>query len=118
MILLTWVKYDQYIQQTMQISGMWNHKIDLNLIYIVISAYEDINKIFELLFEFDIWKSRDKNEQKYKKKMNKFVNKRCCNHSVNLFLMFFSEKYKKCDVEGAVSYTVNDGLPFVEKDNK
>ncbi|ETN98010.1 hypothetical protein RFI_39512 [Reticulomyxa filosa] len=103
----------------MQISAMWNHQIDLNVIYIVISAYEDINKTFELLFEFDIWKSRDNNEQKYKKKMNEFVNKRCCNHDVNLFLIFYSEKYKgRSAIKNATAYTVNDGLPFVEKDKK
>ncbi|ETN97880.1 hypothetical protein RFI_39646 [Reticulomyxa filosa] len=116
MILLTWVKYDQYIQQTMQISAMRNHEIDLNLIYIAISACRDINKTFELLLEFDIWKHQNNNEQKYEKKINEFKNKRCCNRSVNLFCMFFSEKYKTYAIEGATAYTVNDGLPFIKKD--
>ncbi|ETN99826.1 hypothetical protein RFI_37641 [Reticulomyxa filosa] len=92
---------------------MWNHSIDFNLIYIIISACKDINKTFKVLLEFDIWKHQNNNEQKYKKKMNEFVNKRCCNHSVNLFSIFFSEKYKRYAVEDAAAYTVNDAIIYV-----
>ncbi|ETO34641.1 hypothetical protein RFI_02449 [Reticulomyxa filosa] len=72
MILLTWEKYDQYIQQTMQISAMWNFKIDLNLVYVVIGYLAgDFNPI-ELLFEFEQWKFQKKNQQMYKKKRKNF----------------------------------------------
>ncbi|ETO34965.1 hypothetical protein RFI_02109, partial [Reticulomyxa filosa] len=122
-ILLTWVLYDQYIQQIMAISAMWrwSHSIDLNLIYVAL-AYNcegDINQTFELLFEFEQWKFQDKNKQKYKKKINKFVKKRCCNHNINLFCMYLSEKYKgRTAVGHAKTCTVYNGLPFVKKDQK
>ncbi|ETO02200.1 hypothetical protein RFI_35236, partial [Reticulomyxa filosa] len=96
MILLTWVSYDQYIQQTMQISAMWNHQIDANLIFVALH-YEcggDINKAIVSLFEFEQWKFRDNNEQNYNRRMNEFLERRCCNHNVNLFCVFLSEKYK------------------------
>ncbi|ETO00080.1 hypothetical protein RFI_37379 [Reticulomyxa filosa] len=57
MILLTCVLYDQYIQQIMQISAMWNHSIDLNLIYaILLSAQEKIALTIEYLSAFEEWK--------------------------------------------------------------
>ncbi|ETO18707.1 hypothetical protein RFI_18548 [Reticulomyxa filosa] len=75
---------------------MWNHSIDFNLIYVALNyVYNgDINKTFELLFEFEQWKFRDNNEQNYKKRMNEFLEGRCCNHNVNLFCVFLSEVYK------------------------
>ncbi|ETO09855.1 hypothetical protein RFI_27520 [Reticulomyxa filosa] len=109
MILLTWVRYDQFIQQTMHISAMWNHSIDLNVIYIALRWFkQDVNKIMGLLFEFEDWKSKHNNEQIYKDRVNEFMERRCCNHNVNLFFMFLS--MWTCDS------TVHNGLPFVEKD--
>ncbi|ETO10307.1 hypothetical protein RFI_27070, partial [Reticulomyxa filosa] len=119
MILLTWTPYDQCIQQIIQISAIWNHKIDFNLIYVALS-YEcegDIKKTFELLSEFEKWKFRDNNQQKYKEKENEFVNKRCCNHNVNLFCIFLSDKYKgQTAVEHAKINTIQNCLPFTKKD--
>ncbi|ETO00782.1 hypothetical protein RFI_36658 [Reticulomyxa filosa] len=99
---------------------MWNHQIDANLIYIALNGHHgDINKTIELLFEFEQWKHQDNNEQKYKKRINEFLEKRCCNHNVNLFCMFRSEIYKgSTGIKRAATYTVNNGLPFVEKDKK
>ncbi|ETN99893.1 hypothetical protein RFI_37574 [Reticulomyxa filosa] len=120
MILLTWVKYDQYIQQTMQMSAMWNHSIDLNLIYIAIRCCKrDVDLTIQLLTVFKQWKFRDNNEQKYKNKMNKFLERRCCNHNINLFIIFVCEiaiNKGETVIEIATSETVNDGLPFVGKD--
>ncbi|ETN97528.1 hypothetical protein RFI_40001, partial [Reticulomyxa filosa] len=115
MILLTWVKYDQYIQQTMQISAMWNHQIDLNLIYVaILCCAKDVNLTMQLLTAFKQWKFRDNNEQNYKKRMNEFLEKRGCNHNINLFHMFY---FKTVDaIKGSTLITVNDGLPFVKKD--
>ncbi|ETO03396.1 hypothetical protein RFI_34014, partial [Reticulomyxa filosa] len=71
----------------------------------------------ELLFEFEQWKFQENNQQTYKKRMNKFLKKRCCNHNINLFFMFLSERYKgRTAVQNAALNIVNDGLPFVEKD--
>ncbi|ETO02420.1 hypothetical protein RFI_35016, partial [Reticulomyxa filosa] len=58
------------------------------------------------------WKFRDNNEQNYKKRMNEFLEKRCCNHNINLFHMFFF----KDAIKGSTILTANDGLPFVKKD--
>ncbi|ETN97505.1 hypothetical protein RFI_40024, partial [Reticulomyxa filosa] len=110
-----------YIQQTMQISAMWDHQIDLNLIYVALDYWyeRDTNEIFGLLFEFGQWKIQNNNEQKYKKRMNDFLERRCCNHSINLFCMFLSERYKnRTAVERAASYTINNGLPFVNNGKK
>ncbi|ETO15238.1 hypothetical protein RFI_22126, partial [Reticulomyxa filosa] len=92
-----------YIQQIMQISAMWNHSIDLNLVYVALNDWckGNINETMELLFKFGQWKCQDNNKQKYKNRINEFLEKRCCNHNINLFCMFLSEKYKKIAVEGA-----------------
>ncbi|ETO00858.1 hypothetical protein RFI_36582 [Reticulomyxa filosa] len=117
-ILLTWVEYDQYIQQTMQISAMWNNETDFNLIYVAIK-YEcegDINKAIELIFEFEQWKFQNNNEQNYKKINKTFLEERCCNHNVNLFFIFLSEKYKeRTAIKHAKINTVQNCLPFVAK---
>ncbi|ETO00145.1 hypothetical protein RFI_37314, partial [Reticulomyxa filosa] len=117
-LLLTWVRYDQYIQQTMQISTMWNHQIDFNLIYIALQGNNiDIDKRIKILFEFEQWKFQNSNKQKYKKKMDEFIKRRCCNHNINLFCMFIFKKCKnKMAIDLAASETVSNGLPFVEKD--
>ncbi|ETO00805.1 hypothetical protein RFI_36634 [Reticulomyxa filosa] len=72
-ILLTCVKYDQYSQQTMQISSIWNHSIDLNLIYVALDdlCQGNINKTIKILFEFEQWKYQDNNEQKYSRLQRK-----------------------------------------------
>ncbi|ETO02396.1 hypothetical protein RFI_35040, partial [Reticulomyxa filosa] len=106
-----------YIQQTMQISAMWSHSIDLNLIYVALDYWckGDINETFGLLFEFGQWKIQNNNEQKYKKRMNDFLERRCCNHNINLFFMFLSETDKnRTAVERAALCTVF-GLPFVNQ---
>ncbi|ETO29294.1 WD-40 repeat protein [Reticulomyxa filosa] len=120
MLLLTWVKYDEFINQTLEISSIWNYRIDLNLIYVALYYYckRDIDKTYSLLFEFEEWKSKDNNEQKYKERNNEFIEKRCYNDHVNLFCIFCSEKNLtgRSDIEDSVINTVNNGLPFVEKD--
>ncbi|ETN99350.1 hypothetical protein RFI_38131, partial [Reticulomyxa filosa] len=75
----------------------------------------DINKRIKLLFEFEQWKFQDNNKQKYKARMNEFLKKRCCNHNINLFCIFICQAYNEA-IEIATSETINDGLPFVEKD--
>ncbi|ETO08913.1 hypothetical protein RFI_28473 [Reticulomyxa filosa] len=121
MILLTWVKYDQYIQQTMQISAMWNHQIDLNLIYGALNYYckKDVNQTSELLSKFEQWKCQN-NEQKYKEIMDEFVKGRCCNNQINLFCIFLAKKkrLRYNTIEIAKVVTIQNGLPFVEKDKK
>ncbi|ETO00796.1 hypothetical protein RFI_36644, partial [Reticulomyxa filosa] len=95
-----------------------NHSIDLNLIYVAICYAKDVNLTMQLLTAFKQWKFRDNNEQKYKNKMNKFLERRCCNHNINLFLIFICElaiHKGKTAIEIVTSETVNDGLPF-EKD--
>ncbi|ETN97311.1 hypothetical protein RFI_40220, partial [Reticulomyxa filosa] len=91
-----------------------------NIIYVALdyACKENINEAFELLFEFEKWKFRDNNEQNYKKRINEFLEKRCCNHNVNLFCIFLSESYKRTEIEHATLNIVNSGLPFVEKDRK
>ncbi|ETO01011.1 hypothetical protein RFI_36429 [Reticulomyxa filosa] len=118
MILLTWVQYDQYIQQTMQISEMWNHSIDLNLIYFLLTAVQDgTNKINEVLSLFQAWKIEDDNKQKCKKK---FMDNRCYNYDINLLCVYLSEKkmINITAIECATLYTINNGLPFVAKDKE
>ncbi|ETO03121.1 hypothetical protein RFI_34289 [Reticulomyxa filosa] len=95
---------------------MWNHQIDLNLIYVAIAYLKNINQI-ELLLEFEQWKFQNNNEKIFKNKKNEFLERRCRNHNVNLFFMFFSEKDKgRTAFEHAALSTVNNGLPFVKKD--
>ncbi|ETN97917.1 hypothetical protein RFI_39609 [Reticulomyxa filosa] len=119
MILLTWVSYDQYIQQTMQISAMWNHSIDLNLIYVALQylCEGDVNLAIQLLSVFEQWKSRDNNEQNYKKRMTAFLEKRCCNHNINLFFMFCAKETVNA-IKWSTLVTVHMGLPFVKDDKK
>ncbi|ETO01005.1 hypothetical protein RFI_36435, partial [Reticulomyxa filosa] len=120
MILLTWVTYDQYIQQTMQISAAWNYRIDLNLIYVALRYcfQGDINQTIQSLTVFKQWKYQNNNKQKYKEGMHKFLERRCCNHNVNLFCMFFFEVLKETNVIHATINTVSNGLPFVGKNKK
>ncbi|ETN98618.1 hypothetical protein RFI_38874 [Reticulomyxa filosa] len=93
MILLTWVKYDQYIQQIMQISAMWNHSIDFNLIYAILNETQGkIDQNIEFLSMFETWKLQSNNTEKYKNKKKKFIERRCCNHQINFFCIFVSEK--------------------------
>ncbi|ETO11277.1 hypothetical protein RFI_26098 [Reticulomyxa filosa] len=116
MILLTWTRYDEYVQQTMQISAMWNYSIDFNLIYVSLKYYSegDIYRTINLLFEFEEWKLKDNNKQRYKEIINIFVKRRCCNHTINMFHMFLF----KNDIEQAIRHaticTVINGFPFTE----
>ncbi|ETO06888.1 hypothetical protein RFI_30504 [Reticulomyxa filosa] len=96
---------------------MWNHQIDANLIYVALDYWckGNVNLAIQLLFKFEQWKSRDNNKQNYKKIMNKFLEKRCCNHNINLFHVFV---VKDEAIKGSTILTANDGLPFVKKDKK
>ncbi|ETO01219.1 hypothetical protein RFI_36221 [Reticulomyxa filosa] len=94
---------------------MWNHQIDANLIYVAMLFNKDINKAIGLLYEFEKWKFQHDNEQNYKKRIDKFLERRCCNHNINLFFIFFFNDISK-DIDLATVATVNIGLPFVKKD--
>ncbi|ETO36315.1 hypothetical protein RFI_00747, partial [Reticulomyxa filosa] len=118
MILLTWTRYDQHIQQTMQISAMQNHSIDLNLIYVAHCwCRKDTNETIQLLFEFNTWKFQENNKQKYKNRTNEFL-ERPCNHNINLFCMFLVEKNKSQEIVEFTTAIAYNGLPFAEKDKK
>ncbi|ETN98867.1 hypothetical protein RFI_38620 [Reticulomyxa filosa] len=119
MILLTWVRYDQYIQQTMQISAMWNYSIDFNLIYTILRSVQGgIDQAIEALSVFEAWKMQTNNIKKYKKKKKEFIERRCRNHDINLFSIFLVEEgfIKETSIEFAAVNTINNGIPFVEKD--
>ncbi|ETO01783.1 hypothetical protein RFI_35656, partial [Reticulomyxa filosa] len=115
------VKYDQYIQQTMQISEIWNHSIDLNLVHITLQNVQgEIDEIIEYLSIFEAWKMQKNNMKKYEKNKIKFIERRCCNHNINLFSIFLEEEkfIKKNSIEFAAINTINNGMPFVEKDKE
>ncbi|ETN98131.1 hypothetical protein RFI_39386, partial [Reticulomyxa filosa] len=96
-----------------------NHQIDLNLIYVALNCCKkDVNQTMQLLFQFEQWKFRDNNEQNYKKRMNEFLEKRCCNHNVNLFFMFYVNNKTVDAIKWSTAATINNGLPFVKKDKK
>ncbi|ETO01788.1 hypothetical protein RFI_35651, partial [Reticulomyxa filosa] len=121
MILLTWVRYDQYIQQTMQISAMWDHSIDLNLIYTILRSVQgEIDQVIENLSIFEAWKIQTNNIKKYEKKKKEFIERRCYNHNINLYFFFLAEEgfIKETSIEFAATNTINNGLPFVEKDRE
>ncbi|ETO35303.1 hypothetical protein RFI_01760, partial [Reticulomyxa filosa] len=122
MILLTWTRYDQFIQQTMSISKMWSHSIDLNLIYIVLASVQgNIELTMECLSLIEEWRNETKNKMKYEEKKKEFMERRCCNHHINLFSIFLVEKGLpgyNTSIEFAAIMTVKDGLPFVEKDKE
>ncbi|ETN97883.1 hypothetical protein RFI_39643, partial [Reticulomyxa filosa] len=108
-----------YIQQTMQINAMWSHSIDLNLICIILRiAQGEIDQIIEYLSIFETWKLQPNNIKKYEKNKKEFIKRRCCNHDINLFSIFLEEKgaIRLTSIEFAAVCTVNDGMPFVEKD--
>ncbi|ETO01242.1 hypothetical protein RFI_36198, partial [Reticulomyxa filosa] len=121
MILLTWVTYDQYIQQTMQISAMWNHSIDFNLIFTILqNAQGEIDQIIACLSIFETWKLQPNNIKEYEKKKKEFIERRCCSHQINLFSIFSTEKkiHKYAPIEFATISIIQNGMPFVEKDKK
>ncbi|ETN97939.1 hypothetical protein RFI_39583, partial [Reticulomyxa filosa] len=90
-----------------------------NLIYAALNCCKkDVNQTIQLLFEFEQWKFQDNNEQNCKKKMNEFLEKRCCNHNINLFLMFFVKNKISDAIKWSTILTVNDSLPFVKKDKQ
>ncbi|ETO00761.1 hypothetical protein RFI_36679 [Reticulomyxa filosa] len=105
----------------MQISAMWNHQIDFNLIYSILKCTQGkIDQTIEFLSMFETWKLQPNNIKKYEKKKNEFIEKRCCNHDITLLSIFLEEKgvLGYTSIEFATAYTVNDGMPFVGKDNK
>ncbi|ETO20139.1 hypothetical protein RFI_17081, partial [Reticulomyxa filosa] len=128
-ILLTWIKYDQYIQQVMHISKMWNHSIDLNLIYrVLLDSRGSMDVTITCLNLFEEWKKQSNNVKKYEEKKKEFIERRCCNHHINLFIIFFKECLSSFDIkldnawiqtctpiECATIITVKHGLPLVEK---
>ncbi|ETO08741.1 hypothetical protein RFI_28646, partial [Reticulomyxa filosa] len=123
MILLTWTKYDQFIQQTMQISAMWNHSIDLNIIFIGLNyqCNGDVDEVMELMSDFKEWKEQESNVKKYKLMINEFVEHRCCNHYINLFCLFLEKSFhnKNCNaVEFAKIVTLSNGLPYDSRDKE
>ncbi|ETO33495.1 hypothetical protein RFI_03608 [Reticulomyxa filosa] len=114
MILLTWAMYDKYIQQCLQVSVIWSHAIDLNLIFVLLlDTQRDIGTVSKMLEAFKEWRLRDNTEQKYKAIMNLFSERRCCNHSVNLFYIFAFNGNIEQAVERAAALTVN-GFPFAK----
>ncbi|ETO06868.1 hypothetical protein RFI_30523 [Reticulomyxa filosa] len=129
MILLTWAKYDTFVQQTMYISKMQNYLIDLNLIYQVLLGFRgNIDVAIISLNLFEEWKKQPNNVKKYEEKKKEFIERRCCNHHINLFMIFLKEhlphfkinhnkawSYKCTPIEWATIVTAKYGLPFVEK---
>ncbi|ETO35302.1 hypothetical protein RFI_01761, partial [Reticulomyxa filosa] len=110
-----------YIQQTMQISAMWNHKIDFNLIFTILQSTQgEIDQTIKYLSIFETWKLQPNNIKGYEKKKKEFIERRCRNHNINLFSIFFAEKgfIKHTSIEFAAIYTANNGVPFAEKDKK
>ncbi|ETO02503.1 hypothetical protein RFI_34928, partial [Reticulomyxa filosa] len=94
-------------------------QIDANLIYVALQylCKGDVNLAIQLLSTFEQWKFRNNNEQDYKKRINEFLERRCCNHNVNLFFIFFSQIYKeRTEIKNAVLNIAYNGLPFVKKD--
>ncbi|ETN97611.1 hypothetical protein RFI_39918 [Reticulomyxa filosa] len=100
---------------------MWNHQIDLNLIYAILDGNQGkINQAIEFLSMFETWKLQPNNIKEYEKKKKEFIERRCCNHQINLFCIFVTEKgfLSSTPFENAISFTVNNGLPFVKKDHE
>ncbi|ETN99520.1 hypothetical protein RFI_37950 [Reticulomyxa filosa] len=99
---------------------MWNHQIDLNLIYVILNhCRKDVNLAIQVLFAFEQWKFRNNNEQNYKKRVNEFLERRCCNHNVNLFFIFVSQIDKEQTATERATLDIDCyGLPFVEKDKQ
>ncbi|ETO03008.1 hypothetical protein RFI_34401 [Reticulomyxa filosa] len=121
MILLTWGRYDQYIQQTMYISKIWNHFIDLNLIYIILLFAEgDIILSIEYFIKFEKWKIQENNKRKYEEIKNEFIKRRCYNDYINLFSIFAVKikNIRYTPIEFTTKHTIMIGLPFVEKDKE
>ncbi|ETO00003.1 hypothetical protein RFI_37456 [Reticulomyxa filosa] len=97
---------------------MWNHQIDLNLIYSILKDIQGkIDQTIELLSMFETWKLQPNNIKKYKNKKKEFIERRCCNHQINLCCIFVAEKRfsSRTPIENAILLTVNNGLPFVKK---
>ncbi|ETO35304.1 hypothetical protein RFI_01759 [Reticulomyxa filosa] len=117
-ILLTCAKYDAFLQQTIQISAMWNHSIDLNVVYLLLGFMKSDIYVTTYLSLFNEWQIE--NVEKYLKRTEEFKKRRCCNHLVNLLSMFLFESnlIQVDDIEYATAHTVIFGLPFVENDKK
>ncbi|ETO14383.1 hypothetical protein RFI_22983 [Reticulomyxa filosa] len=119
MILLTWREYDIFLQQTMECSAMWNYCIDPNVFYFILKY--DQGDMNQKLLNFEEWKSTNENDEKYREKMNEFVEKRCCNHDVNLYCLSIIEKpilKELTSMELLSIATIKNGLPFVKNDKE
>ncbi|ETN98774.1 hypothetical protein RFI_38713, partial [Reticulomyxa filosa] len=100
--------------------------IDFNLIYTILqsvqgeSVQEEIDQTIEYLSIFETWKLQPNNIKKYKKRIKKFTERRCCNHDINLLSIFLKEKgvLERTSIEFAAGYSVHNGMPFVEKDKR
>ncbi|ETO27435.1 hypothetical protein RFI_09697 [Reticulomyxa filosa] len=118
-ILLTWTKYDQFIQQAIQIRAIWSHSIDLNLIYVVLKGIQgNMDQKNTMLFAFDEWRKQDSNQMEYKQSRTEFLQRRCSNPHINLFCMYLFKigALTRTAVKQAAIWTINDGLPFVDND--
>ncbi|ETO01493.1 hypothetical protein RFI_35947 [Reticulomyxa filosa] len=105
----------------MQISAIWNHSIDLNLICKILQSTQgEIDQTIAYLSIFETWKLQSNNIKKYEKNKKEFIERRCCNHDINLFSVFLEEKEAiGCTaIEFAAAFTMHDGMPFVEKDKR
>ncbi|ETO34122.1 hypothetical protein RFI_02973 [Reticulomyxa filosa] len=49
-----------------------------------------ISRTKKLLFEFEEWRNHPNNKIKYEEKKKEFMERRCCNHHINLFSIFFN----------------------------
>ncbi|ETN97892.1 hypothetical protein RFI_39634, partial [Reticulomyxa filosa] len=79
-----------------------------------------IDQTIKCLSIFETWKLQLNNIKKYEKKKQEFIERRCCNHDINLLSIFLEEKgyLKYTSVEFAAVCTIHNCMPFVEKDKK
>ncbi|ETN98804.1 hypothetical protein RFI_38683 [Reticulomyxa filosa] len=100
---------------------MWNHQIDANLINAILGCTQrKVDETIKWLSVFETWKLQPNNLKKYEEKKKEFIERRCCNHQINLFCIFAAEKefLRRTPIENATMATVNNGLPFAKKDLK
>ncbi|ETO22055.1 hypothetical protein RFI_15148 [Reticulomyxa filosa] len=114
MILLTWAMHDQFIQQTVNISKIWNHSIDLNLIHMILfNTQGNVDLTIQCLATFKEWRMQPNNKKKYEEIKNEFLERRCCNHHINFFFIFFEKEVPEyTSIELAILFTLLNGLPF------
>ncbi|ETO07217.1 hypothetical protein RFI_30177 [Reticulomyxa filosa] len=120
-ILLTSRVYDRVIRPAMKICTLWNYSIDINLVGLLLRIIRSTSVVTSMLLSFDEWKRENNKEEQYTEKIDTFVKRRCCNHQINMFSIFFAEKmlYDEQKIMKLVTvYTVIIGLPFVEADKQ